>query len=887
MAPQYSGNINASIDGNLEELDPLQQAFEELGATQCGFCIPGMIMQAKALLILKPKPTREDVTKALARNLCRCTGYIKIVDAVLYAAELMGNGKRAKRKKSGNGHHAVGESVPRLDSPDKVRGVAKYAADFKMKGMLHAKILRSPHHHANILSIDTSQAESMAGVEAAVTFKDIPGRVDTPTGRPQPQLFSQDKVRFMGEGVAAVAAISEEIAKEALTRIKVDYEPLPAVFDPVMAIRDDAPQLYPPYKNVIEAVDVVQGDVEKGFAEADVIVESTYNTPPWEHAAMEQEAALAYLDEGNRVVVRTALHHFFPGRDWLAAMLALEKDQVRVICQAMGGNFGMRGDFIHAGVASLLALKTKKPVKLEYTRMESILGSSKSHSYHMKYKSGATKDGKLTAVQVEYIADGGCYIPHPEVSKMPSSVRGMATFVTGPYDVPNAHIKIYEACTNRPRSSPLRGTSMPQLAFAWDSQMDQLAAKLGMDPMEFRLRNAVNVGFRTVTGQTLDESVGAKPTLEALKGPYAEALARAVSDPPPYPWKRGLGLSCVWKGFGGDRDKGVSENVTEGTTDRPERGPFGGAEGNTGTRRAAMGWSLGRTGAALEILENGRVLALAGAVEKGQGITTVIAQIAAEALGIPLESMDVIVGDTFLAPYPTATNGQRTTFYVGGAIVNAALDLKQAMVKAAGEILEEYPDKIVLQDGYAYSSRFPREKLSLEQLAAHLKNEGIPTKYEGYMVFEKTESAEGPVFSYASQLSEVDVNMETGQVKVRQVVFAADAGTIINPLAFEGQVEGGVMHGLGFALKEKFVPGETIALKTLNIPTILDAPEKVTTLSAGQPVAGGPFGAKGMGTTIVCPPVPATINAIANAIGVRVYDLPATPDKVLEALGKK
>ncbi len=887
LAPLYLESSAAIKTRNMDALDPLQRAFEEFGATQCGFCIPGMIMQAKGLLNVNSNPTREDVTKWLARNTCRCTGYLKIIDAVLYAAQLThnGNGKSTARKRERGNGHVVGASVSRLDTLAKVVGQAKYAADFKMEEMLYAKILRSPHHHANILSIDTSEAEAMPGVEVVATYKDIPGRKDPPTCRPQPLLFANEKVRFMGESIAAVAAISEEIAQEAAKRIKVEYEPLPAVHDPVEAMKEDAPKLYPPYNNYIVAKEVSKGDIGKGFAEADVVVEGIYNTQPWEHAAMEQEAALAYVDEGGRVVIRAALHHFFPGRDWIASMLGLEKEQVRIICQAMGGNFGMRGDFIHVGVSALLAFKTRKPIKLEYTREESVLGSSKSHSYHIKVKTGATKDGRLVALEAEMIANGGCFIPIPEIVKATSQINGMATFATGPYNVSNAHIKIYEVCTNRPRSSPLRGTSMPQIALAWDSQMDMLAQKLGMDPLEFRIKNAVVEGSQTITGQVLDESVGAWATLEALREHYAQALQGAKNDPPSYPWKRGIGLSCVWKGFGGDRDKGVAENITEGTTDQVDKGPFGGAEGDTGTRRG-LGWILGRTGAGLVLQENGRVMALSGAVEKGQGITTIIAQIAAEELGVPFETMDVIVGDTFLAPYPTATNGQRTTFYVGGALINAAQDMKRAMKKAAAEILEDSPDNVTIEDGYLSSSRLPDEKVSLQEIAAHFKKEGIPAKYEGWMIFEETPTAKGPVFCYASQLSVVDVNVETGAVKVRKVVFVADAGNILNPLAFEGQVEGGVMHGLGFALKERFVPGETVTLKSLNIPTVRDAPDEVITILASVPVKGGPFGAKGFGTTVVVPGVPATLNAIADATGARVYDLPATPDKVLEALRK-
>ena len=610
------------------ELHPLQEAFIEVGASQCGFCIPGIIIQAEMLLKHKPDPSREDVVKYLARNICRCTGYQKVIDAVLYAAELKRGGERRAKAKDGNGH-MVGESIDHLDTLKEVIGEAKYAGDLKMEGMLYAKVLRSPHHHARILSMDTSEAEAMPGVEAVITTKDVPGKIFMLNGRPQIYVFPQDKVRFLGEGLAAVGAISQEIAEEAVRRIKVEYEPLPAVLDLIDAMKDDTPLIFSPAPNATEVGEVVQGDVEKGFVEADVIVESIYTTPRWEHLAMEPEAALAYLDEEGRMTVHAPFHHSFRAHRFIAEMLALDQDKVRIICPSMGGGFGSRGDFYAASLAALLAFKTKRPVRIVYTREESLLGSGKSPSYHMKYKTGATRDGKLIAMEVELITNGGTWAnymaPYTGGEEMimfgtlatSKAPKGSLTHTTGPYYVPNYRGLAREVCTNGPRSTPLRGTQGPPMAFAFEAQMDQLAAKLGMDPLEFRLKNALDVGSRTHYGQVMQESVGVKATLEAMREPYAEALAWKASEPAGLqtPWKRGVGLASTWRSI------------------------IGQGQGPTNPVLAAT-----------ELLKDGRVQVFAGVVEEGQGPKTTLAQIASQELGVPLGSLIMTVGDT----YPSA-----------------------------------------------------------------------------------------------------------------------------------------------------------------------------------------------------------------------------------------
>jgi CO/xanthine dehydrogenase Mo-binding subunit/aerobic-type carbon monoxide dehydrogenase small subunit (CoxS/CutS family) len=843
------------------EMHPLQKSFVELGAAQCGFCIPGMIMEASALLKAKPNPTRDDVISRLSRNTCRCTGYSKIVDAVLDAARVM-------RHEAGTAPAAedglrVGARIGKPDGLLHVKGTSKYAADLKREGMLYAKILRSPHHHARIRSIDTSEAEAMEGVHAVITHRDIPGRKTMTNCRPQVYLLAKDKVHFIGSAVAAVAADSEELAIEATRRIKVDYEVLTPVFDPLEALSDESPQLHPPYPNWKLTGRLVTGDVDKGFAEADVVVEGTYTTHPREHAPMEPEAGLGYFDEDGRFTIHSPTHHFYPLKLWLAHVLALSPDRVRVIVPAMGGNFGHRGEFVCMGVIGVLSQKTGRPVKLVFTREESIMGSGKSHSYVLKLKTGARSDGTITALKAEVIANGGGWISNKDGFPIPGNqLTTVSALVPGPYRVSNADIELKEVCTNRPRSGPLRGTNMPDLAFAWESQMQQLAERLNMDPLEIRIINALQVGDTRIDGKVMDECVTAAATMEALRGPYEAARTRAKADPPPLPWRRGIGIGSVFKQFGGGRN----------------------SEADRGAGGEYHGYPLGVTRAGVELHEDGLIQVLTGAVEKGQGITIALAQIAAEAIDVPMSAMmPTLGGDTLMTPYPQATNGQRTTFMAGGAVLSAAKLLREALVAVASDMLGVHSESVTLSGGWASASTDSR-RLSMADLAAGLKARGRRLRYESSYTFDKSEKGAGPVMSFASQLTELDVNAETGEIRVDRVTFVADPGRVLNPLVFEGQVDGGVMMGLGYALSEEYTPGESVNFKTYGLPTIKSAPAKVDLIVIENPVFGSPYGIKGAGETTSVAGMPSVANAIADAVGVRVYELPARPGRVLEAI---
>lgn len=841
---------------DLSALHPLQQAFLEKGATQCGFCIPGMIMKANALLVSNNNPTREEVVKSLSKNLCRCTGYFKIIEAVLHASELIrSNIDRAVPRPTTVNGKAVGVSVPRLDSPGTVNGEAKYAADLKVEGMLHAKILRSAVHHARILSLDTSEAEAMAGVVAVITADDVPGTPYLPNCQPQAFVFPRDKIRFLGEGLAAVAAESEAVAEEALTKIKVEYELLPAIVGLKDAAKDDAPRIFDHLPNVSPPQKLECGDIEAGFAQADVVVENTYSVPVREHAAMEPEAALAYEGDDGKVVIKTPLYHpFVQGTESIANNLAIEKDQVQIICPHMGGNFGTRGDTFHAVVAAILTRKTKRPVRIIFTRAESILGSCKAPAVIMKYRTGATRDGKIVAIDAEVLHGTGSWAPY----LIETTTRGkelcyyeslgaLLSHTTGPYEVANVRAVARDVLTNAPRFVPLRGTVANYLPLAYESQLDLIAAELGMDPLEIRQKNALKLGSRTHVGQVLKESVNIQAELTLLKPYYEEAKLRLRErrENAESPWKPGMSIACGWRNIGY-----VSAAVTAGA----------------------------------ELLPDGRVEVLAGTVEQGQGPTTQFAQIACDEIGLPVESMVVSIGDTGHAPYPVPTFSSITTVATAKAVQLAAGNLKKVILGAGATLLDETPQTVAIENGAVVAAGTGR-KVSLPEVAAHLKAEGRPLRAEGFLDWD----GEMPniLYGYNAGIMELDVNVETGQVRLLNHINVCDPGTPVNPLALEGQVDGAVAFGCGFALTESFHPDNPPTLEGYGLPSTKLMPKTITRLFVTEPFERGPFGAKSMAEHPGISPIPSIVNAIAAATGARVFDIPATPDRIKQAIAMR
>ncbi|WP_246233375.1 molybdopterin-dependent oxidoreductase [Aurantimonas aggregata] len=483
------------------ELTILQKAFHKTGASQCGYCIPGMVMAATSALRENPFAEIEEIKERLGGNICRCTGYTKIFEAVELARDVL-NGRLAASAldAEGAGDSYIGNNVRRLDAPSKVSGALKYAGDTTMQDMLHMQVLRSPHPHARILSIDTSAAEAMEGVECVITHRDVPGVDGFGVFVHDQPVMAREKVRYVGEAVAAVSAETQEIARRALSLIKVEYEGLPGIFDPEEAMLPGAVVVhdYAP-NNLVKHIPIRKGNVEQGFAEADIIVENTYSTQQVEHAYLEPEAGLAYVDHDGVVTVFSPSQNITHHRDMLATIIDKPINKVRFIMSPVGGGFGGKEDMIYQGMLALSAMKTGRPVRLIFTREESIIASAKRHPSRVTYRMGLKNDGTITAVSFKMISDGGAYGMSTE-----GVMRKAAILSLGPYDIPNVQIDTYGIYTNNTPSGAFRTFGAMQSQFATESHLDICAERLGLDPFEIRRRNMMKIGSLTHTGQRLE-----------------------------------------------------------------------------------------------------------------------------------------------------------------------------------------------------------------------------------------------------------------------------------------------------------------------------------------------------------------------------------------------
>lgn len=850
LAPEARG-IKPGDD--ISVLHPIQQAFLEKGATQCGFCIPGMIMKTATLLQNKPNPSRDDIVKGLSKNLCRCTGYTKILEAVEYAAQLINEGRSGVTPGVGDGA-AVGGNVARLDSPATVTGEAVYAADMQMEGMLHAKLLRSTHHHARIVSIDTSEAEAMDGVECVVTADDIPGTPYLPNCQPQVHVFPKDRIRFKGEALAGVAARTEAIAEAALKRIRMVVEELPHAIEVADAAHPDAAPMYDHSPRVSAPEEVSCGDIDAGFAKADVIIQNDYKVPVREHAAMEPESALVYMKDGQLICVTGLYHAFVQGTQSIANNLAMKQEDVRIVCPAMGGNFGTRGDTLIAVACGMMAQKTGKPIRMVFSRKESILGSCKAPSVDIRYKTGATRDGRIVAVDVEVMHGAGSWAPFL-IDKTTQGVElcyyetvgALLSHATGPYEIENVRARAWDVLTNGPRYVPLRGTNANYLPLAYESQVDLVAEALGLDPLEVRLKNAIRLGSKTHFGQTLNEHVSMVKELELLKPHYDAARARLETRRAAAkgPWRPGLGMGSGWRNIGY-----LKTSITAGA----------------------------------ELTEDGKVHVMAGSVEQGQGPTTQFAQIAADQIGVAMSEMRVTLGDTDAAPYPVPTFSSISTVGTGKAVQLAAEKLAGKIRNAAAEMLQTPSENLAVRGNRVFLAANPEIGTTLAEIARHFADAGQSSLSESEIPW----SGEAPtiLYGYNTGLMELDVNIETGAVRLLNHVNVCDPGTRINPQAVDGQIDGAIAFGVGFALSERFHPDNPATLEGYGLPSTKSVPPNVTRLYVEDPLERGPFGAKSMAEHPGISPIPAIINAIANATGARVREIPATPDRVLQALNR-
>ncbi|MBC7869865.1 MAG: molybdopterin-dependent oxidoreductase [Chitinophagaceae bacterium] len=840
-----------------ETLHPLQSNFIRHGAVQCGFCTPGLIMTSAALLEENTDPSEKDIKVALKDTYCRCTGYTSVIQAIQSAARE----KRGETPLPVNDPHVdepmevISRSVPPIEVTEKVTGRAKFTDDFVFPEMLFARTLRSPYPHARILSINTEKAQALPGIHAVLTHLDVPGEnLHGLVYRDWPVLC-HDVVRYVGDAVAIIAGETDDIVAEALKLIEVDYEPLTVVADPEFAHTPEAPVLHPnhPTGNLLKHIKVRHGDIEQGFADADVIIEREYRTPTTEHAFLEPECAIgvpAGFPDHDKLTIYVGSQIPYQDRNQIAQSMKLPEEAVRVIGTLIGGGFGGKEDIAGQIHVAMLATVTGRPVKMLYTRQESLIFHPKRHATIIRIKTGAKKDGKLTAVEATLYGDGGAY-----ASLSDKVMTRATTHATGPYEVPNAKIDCFAMYTNNVPSGAFRGFGVTQSAFAVEQNMDLLAEALAIDPIELRLMNAQRVGVTTATGQLLRESVGLIETIDDVR---KDMLHTQNGNGFRWAWREGSkaygwGIACAYKntGLGG------------GAPDKSE--------------------------AEIEAYEDGTIQVRTAAADMGQGIAHVVAQCAAEEMHIAYDRVKVLLCDTDLTPNGGPTTASRQTFMTGNAARGAAIALREALSRSAAEMMDVAPEKIRYEEGLM---RYNGDKVEVGQVVQWMKANGLTprTKHEYWAPKTQPLGTGGDMhfaFSYATQATLVEVDIETGEVQVLKVLSSTDIGRAINPLMLQGQIEGGIIMAMGNCLTESFIIEDGVPWSRLlaryKMPSIKHTPEIISRL-VEQRSSDGPYGAKGVGEIPSINTTPAIANAIYNAVGVRVFSIPVDQDALLLAM---
>ena len=751
----------------------------------------------------------------------------------------------------------VGQRLPMHDAAAKAKGTAQFTDDLTFPGMLHGRILRSPLAHAKILRIDTSKAEKLPGVKGVVTGQDIPDRLYgiVPKARDEYAL-AKDKVRYIGDDVAAVCAIAPEIAEEAIELIKVDYEELPAVFDPFEAKKDGAPVIHEGIKNNTSfAIKKEFGDVKKAFDESDAIFEDTFFSQAVNHAPLEPHAAIAQYDplKGEVTIWSSTQIPFFLRRN-LSNTLQIPESKVRVIKPKVGGGFGQKIDmFAKDFCACWFAMQLGKPVKFVYDREEVFISTRQRHPMYITVKTGMKKDGTILAQKFQSYADGGAYN-----STAPTMIALSCFFLMIPYKVPNLFYEGYHVYTNKPVGGAMRGHGIPQARFAVERQLDLMAERLGLDPTEIRLKNSIHAGEPHSAGfviNTCGFSESVKKAADAIG--WKEKRGKL-------PFGRGVGLA------GASFPSGVSN------------------------------MSHISSGAVVQVGRDGAVNVLSGAADIGQGAETVISQIVAEELGVLLEDIRITAADTGITPLDPGTFGSGVTVRAGNAARLAALEAKEKLFEFVAGKLEANPEDLVARNREIFVKGSPGTVMTIKDAIKGYQYADLPMPIVGRgswmaptdeptTLFEQDGNF-APNYSFMTQAAEVEVDLITGQVKLLRMVTAHDCGRPINPMLVEGQLEGSVVGGMGQALYEEVIveKGQMMNPSFLDygFPTFLEMPQiEAIEVETDDPI--GPFGAKEAGEGTQLSPAPAIVNAIYDAIGVDFMELPVTPEKILKALEEK
>jgi 4-hydroxybenzoyl-CoA reductase subunit alpha len=750
----------------------------------------------------------------------------------------------------------VGSRIPMVDGAAKVKGTAQFTDDLIFPGMLYGKILRSPLPHAKILHVDTSEAEKLSGVKGVVTGQDIPDRMYgiVPMAKDEYAL-ARDKVRFIGDDVAAVCALDPETAEEAIRLIKVDYEELPAVFDPLEAIKEGAPLVHDNIKNNIsQSIRKEFGDVEKAFSESNFVFEDTFYSQAVNHAPLEPHAAIAQYDplKGELVVWSSTQIPFFLRRN-LASTLLIPESKVRVIKPKVGGGFGQKIDmYAKDFCAAWFAIKLGKTVKFVYEREEVFISTRQRHPMYITVKTGMKKDGTILAQQFSVYADGGAYN-----STAPTMITLTCYFLMIPYHVPNLIYEGHHVYTNKPVGGAMRGHGIPQARFAVERQLEMIAERIDIDPVELRVKNSIHAGE-------------------------------------PHPAKFIIN-SC---GFS-DCLKDAAEAI--GWKEKREKLPFGRGMGIAGAAfpSGVSNMSHISSGAVVQLGQDGAINVLSGAADIGQGAETVISQIVAEVLGVPMEDVRITAADTGITPLDPGTFGSGVTVRAGNAAKLAAIEVKEKLFKCVANKLEARIEDLVAKDRRIFVKGSPDRGMTLRDAIKGYQYADLPMPIVGRSswfppateptTLFKEDGNFSPSYSFMAQTAEVEVDLKTGQVKVLKMVTAHDCGRPINPMLVEGQLEGSVAGGMGQALYENVImeKGQVMNPSFLDygFPTVMEMPEIGTIeVETNDPV--GPFGAKEAGEGTQLSPAPAIVNAIYDAIGIDFKELPVTPEKILKALAE-
>jgi aldehyde oxidoreductase len=809
--------------GTPENPHLIQEAFVLSGAIQCGYCTPGLVIATKALLDHDPNPDVPAIKHALAQNLCRCTGYRKIIDAVKLSSRFLRKETTPEEYRRSLKGGMIGVSYPRPSSMLKACGLAEFAADTKLENALELALVHSTEHHALIKSIDTAAARKMPGVIGIMTADDIKGTNRIRDAAPDKPVLCEDKVRTLGDPIIAVAAETRDQARAAAAAVRVEYEHLPVMMTPEEALAPGAIQIHSHSPNLCYSQPLVKGDAEKALAGSAAVVEAEFSTQMNHQAPLEPEACVAYLEgEGKNaqlvVIGRSITIHLHMAQ----IKEAVGWDNMRYKEPYVGGQFGIKASVTSEAVTAAAALHFKRPIRYVPSLRESILTTSKRHPYRAKLKLAADANGCLTALSYDFTINKGAYALGGPGSSMDRSLF----MLQGSYHVPNVRAFGRLVYTNNASGGAARGAGPPETIFALESAVDMLAEKLGIDPLDFRRMNSLRPGQAKATGMMITDEWPFPELCDAIKPHYQRAKKEAAAfNAKGGPLKRGVGLGADSFGIGDPGDKAKL---------------------------------------AVEIDPDDGVTIYASVADPGEGNDSMLTQIAAHRLGLPLEKVRLYTRDTDKTLDTGASWGSRMTWMAGNALLNAIEQLEKAMSEAGSKT------------------------------HAGLVKAGKRTVYEGY-----TQNAgkygfhpqTGQADSFVSechniQMAEVEVDTESGKVRVIKMTTAVDAGPVINPQNFEGQLEGGMDQGVGYALREEYVHGKTMDYVTLKFPTTNDS-FNIEIVVRETPRSKGPLGATGVGEMTMVPTAPAVINAIENACGARIYDLPATPPKVRAALAAK